>query len=52
VQLIAESAPPEVRELYRTWVAGFKCVPGFLGSLTVQLFEASPEGAAKLRGDS
>ncbi|KIM30544.1 hypothetical protein M408DRAFT_287376 [Serendipita vermifera MAFF 305830] len=50
VQLIAETAPPEVMELYRTWVAGFGCVPGFLGSLSVQLFEASPEGIAKLRG--
>jgi mitotic spindle assembly checkpoint protein MAD1 len=50
VQLIAETAPPEVGELYRTWVAGFGCVPGFLGSLTVQLYEASPEGAAKLKG--
>lgn len=52
VQLIAETAPPEVMELYRTWVAGYRCVPGFLGSLTVQLYEASPEGAARLRGEA
>ncbi|CCA74044.1 hypothetical protein PIIN_07998 [Serendipita indica DSM 11827] len=50
VQLIADTAPPEVMELYRTWVIGYGCVPGFLGSLSVQLFEASPEGVAKLKG--
>ncbi|KAG8833013.1 coiled-coil domain-containing protein mad1 [Serendipita sp. 400] len=50
VQLIADTCPPEVTELYRTWVVGYGCVPGFLGSLSVQLFEASPEGAAKLKG--
>lgn len=50
VQLIADTAPPEVMELYRTWVVGYGCVPGFLGSLSVQLFEASPEGVAKLKG--
>lgn len=52
VQLIAETAPPEVMELYRSWVAGYRCVPGFLGSLTVQLYEASPEGGARLRGEA
>lgn len=44
-----EDAPAEVLQLYRLWVGQWNCVPGFLASLTVQLYEASPEGVENIR---
>jgi len=52
MQLIqtGEDAPPEVVQLYKLWVGEWNCVPGFLGSLAAQLYEATPEGMANVRG--